>query len=178
VAYFYCIYRESNTNDPLVVLGSLAKQLAVQAEECFAKMEKFYKRHYLENNSADPTPVVAEDLCALLRDMSSDFDSVSIIVDALDECGANRYQLTESLISLNDSEASNIRTIFSSRNGMDIRMLLKEHTAIPIAATNSDLRLYVASQIEVRTKQNKLRTRDPELKNEIMDRLIEGAEGM
>jgi hypothetical protein len=55
---------------------------------------------------------------------------------------------------------------------------LKEHTAIPIAATNSDLRLYVASQIEVRTKQNKLRTRDPELKKEIMDRLIEGAEGM
>jgi hypothetical protein len=60
----------------------------------------------------------------------------------------------------------------------DIEIHLQEYEKISIAATSSDLKLYVAAEIESRSRKKALRTRDPGLKEEIMERLILGAEGM
>lgn len=101
-----------------------------------------------------------------------------IIIDALDECGKNRSHVVELLASLNMNEKSNIKTLFTSRLETDIEIHLHEYEKISIAATSSDLKLYVAAEIENRSRKKALRTRDPDLKKEIMDRLIDGAEGM
>jgi hypothetical protein len=45
-------------------------------------------------------------------------------------------------------------------------------------ARSSDLELYVASEIETRTRKKELNIKDPDLKEEIMKRLIHGADGM
>ena len=82
------------------------------------------------------------------------------------------------MASLNASEKSNIKTLFTSRLETDIEIHLQNYEKISIAATSSDLKLYVAAEIESRSRKKALRIRDPELKKEIMDRLIEGAEGM
>jgi hypothetical protein len=83
----------------------------------------------------------------------------------------------ELLASLN-ADGFNIKTLFTSRLETDIELHLGSYEKISIAATNSDLKLYVASEIESRSRKKLLRTRDPDLKREIMDRLVEGAEGM
>jgi hypothetical protein len=101
-----------------------------------------------------------------------------IIIDALDECGSNRSYVVELLASLSTGNETKIKTLFTSRLETDIEVHLDSYVKVSIAATSSDLRLYVASEIENRTRKKTLRMRNPELKKEIMDRLIDGAQGM
>lgn len=140
-------------------------------------MEKFYSSHYQESGSTTVTSVDPEDLCFLIQSLSSYFDEVMIIIDALDECGNDRSKVVELLAILN-ADGFHIKTLFTSRLETDIEVHLESYEKISIAATSSDLKLYVASEIESRSRKKLLRTRDPDLKKEIMDRLVEGAEGM
>jgi hypothetical protein len=133
--------------------------------------------HYPESGSTIGPSVTPEDLCLLIQSLSTFFDEVMIIIDALDECGSDRSKIVELLASIN-IDGYNIKTLFTSRLETDIELHLRDYEKISIAATSSDLKLYVASEIERRSRKKSLRTRDPELKTEIMDRLVEGAEGM
>jgi hypothetical protein len=176
LAYFYCDYKDPKTHDPLVILGALVRQLAIQNTRCLGIIEKFYEVHYAESRTTGAS-VIPEDLCLLIQSLSSFFDEVMIIIDALDECGNDRSKVVELLASLN-ADGFNIKTLFTSRLETDIELHLDSYEKISIAATSSDLKLYVASEIESRSRKKLLRTRDPDLKKEIMDRLVEGAEGM
>jgi hypothetical protein len=113
----------------------------------------------------------------LIQSLSTFYDEVMIIIDALDECGNDRSRVVELLAILN-ADGFNIKTLFTSRLETDIEVQLQSYEKISIAATSSDLKLYVASEIESRSRKKLLRTRNPDLNKEIMDRLVEGAEGM
>lgn len=177
IAYFYCDYKDSKTHDPLIILGAIVRQLAIQNPRCLHTLEKFYALYYLESRSITGPSITPESLCSLIQSLSAFFDQVMIIVDALDECGNDRSKVVELLASLN-VDGSNIKTLFTSRLETDIELHLHSYEKVSIAATSSDLRLYVASEIESRSRKKLLRTRDPDLKREIMDRLVDGAEGM
>jgi hypothetical protein len=100
-----------------------------------------------------------------------------VVVDGLDEITNHRADVTKLLRSLNTEEGQ-IKTLFASRADFDIGYELEDFVQLSIAAMSSDLRLYVASEIERRTRQRKLRMRDPNLKDYIMTTLVDGAEGM
>lgn len=53
-----------------------------------------------------------------------------------------------------------MKTLFLSRDEIDFREFLKDHTPVAIAARSSDLRLYVGAEIKVR-----IRIKDQRLKN-------------
>jgi hypothetical protein len=110
--------------------------------------------------------------------MTTCFENALIIVDALDECVKDRSHVVDLLQSLNKSSDSNIKTLFTSRREVDIEDQLSEYKQVSIAARSSDLRLYVACEIELRIRKKMLRLRDAKLKEHIMERLIEGADGM
>jgi hypothetical protein len=146
IAYFYCDYKDSKTHDPLGILGALVRQLAIQNSRCIDVLEKFYAVHYPDRSAAGPS-VAPEDLCSLIHSLSVFFDEVMIIIDALDECGNDRSKVVELLASLN-VPGTNIKTLFTSRLETDIELHLDSYEKISIAATSSDLKLYVASEIE------------------------------
>lgn len=100
-----------------------------------------------------------------------------IVVDGLNEIVNNRADITKLLQSLNTATGS-IKTLFASRPEIDIGYQLEDFVQVSIAAMSSDLRLYVASEIERRTRERKLRIQDPSLKGHIMRALIDGADGM
>jgi hypothetical protein len=122
----------------------------------------------------DPTP---EDLCELINTISKYFQTTMIVVDGLDEITNNRAGVTRLLRSLN-IQGGQVKTLFASRPEVDIGRELKYFNQVSIAAMSTDLRLYVASEIETRTKEKKLRIRDPSLKDHIMTTLANGADGM
>ena len=126
-------------------------------------MEKFYSNHYRESGSTTGPSVAPEDFCLLIQSLSTFFDEVMIIIDALDECGNGRSRVVELLAILN-ADGFNIKTLFTSRLETDIEINLESYEKISIAATSSDLKLYVASEIESRSRKRLLRTRDPDLK--------------
>ena len=177
VAFFYCDYKDAATQGPLNILGSLARQLARQNEDAFEKLQRLYEKHFPDNKMT--TEYGPEGLCELIVDMTSGFDSTLLIVDALDECGDNTSFVIELLASLNtDGKMSDVKTLFLSRDEQGIRDWINDYCQISIAATSSDLKLYVGAEIENRTRRNLLRLKDPSLKEHIMERLVSGAEGM
>ena len=176
VAFFYCDYKASETQEPHAILTSLAGQIAKQDEQSFEKLCDFYEIHNPERR--DDTKYDLETLRDLIINLTSSFNNAMIIVDALDECGANTIQAVDLLASLGEQEKTNIRTLFLSRDEPDIRERLEYYTHIPIAARSSDLRLYVGAEIESRMRNKTLLIKDDSLKECIMERLVEGAEGM
>jgi hypothetical protein len=176
LAFFYCDYKETQTHDPLTILGALARQLILQNEDCFAELQEFYQAHVTTDHSSRVVLTEA-DFCNLIAKISTHFVTTMIVVDGLDEITENRSGVTRTLQSLNSTDGS-IKTLFSSRLEVDIRYELELFKQVSIAAKSSDLRLYIASELEKRMKEKRLRIRDPSLKEHIMKRLEGGAEGM
>ena len=176
IAFFFCDYKDSASQDLTNILGSLAQQFAKQDEDSFAKLRKFYETQNSEhrpNFRYDP-----EALLEVLRAITLTFDCAMIIVDGLDECGTNTPLVVDSLQTLNDGDDATVKTLFLSRDEIEIRERLEHYTKIAIAARSSDLRLYVGSEIDSRIRTKRLRIKDPSLKEHILERLVEGAEGM
>ena len=109
--------------------------------------------------------------------MVTHFESVTIVVDGLDEISRNRANVTSLLRGLN-TPGGNTKTLFASRPEIDIGYELEDFVSVSIAAMSTDLKLYVAFEIEQRTKTKKLRIRDPDLKEHIVKTLVEHADGM
>ncbi|KAF9629081.1 hypothetical protein BFW01_g10284 [Lasiodiplodia theobromae] len=177
VAYFYCDYKDDQSQKLHNILGSLAAQLATQNDQSLQTLEKHYNMFHspgkLSVNSVKPS------LVQIIQEMSVYFTEVFIIVDALDECGQNVATVVESLASLNTRNKYNIKTLFLSRDEYAISSCLQSgFVHIPIAARSHDLKLYVASQIETRMNSGRLRIKSPALKDEIMEKLVNGSGGM
>lgn len=111
--------------------------------------------------------------------MISLFESTTIIVDALDECLGHASEVVELLTSLcKTADDVHVRILLLSRDEVEIRELLGSNPQLSIAAENSDLRLYVGAELEERIRKKKLSIRNPSLKEYIVDRLINGSDGM
>ncbi|KAL9027888.1 MAG: hypothetical protein Q9196_003660 [Gyalolechia fulgens] len=177
VAFFYCDYKDPETQKPHLVLGSLIQQIAKQDEESFEKVQTFcdtQNPEYKTDYGYD-----CQELRDLILDITSCFDSATIIVDALDECGSNAAEVTELLASLHPTDQeTTIQTLVLSRDEVEIRQYLESYAQVAISARSSDLTLYVGAEIESRIRKNKLRIKDQSLKGYIMEKLVAEADGM
>jgi archaellum biogenesis ATPase FlaH len=180
VAYYYCDYKNSDTHNTVNILGSIAKQLAIRDDSAFEKAKDLYAHHHPEGqlNSAS----TAEELLNLTLDLSKGFANTLIIVDGLDGCVSSQSEVVEYLQMLGSQDASpdvNIKILLASRNEYVIREKLQDkYEHVSIAARSEDLRLYVAAEIQTRMDQGKPRIGQTSLKQHIMDRLVEKADGM
>lgn len=120
------------------------------------------------------------ELLKLLKSLSRHFECVMVIVDGLDECSLpeERGNILHSLAILNVPEHGTIKTIYTSRDDVDIKRHFSGYNSLAIAARGSDLELYVAAQIELRVKNRSLRLKNPGLKEVIIDRIVSKAQGM
>jgi len=173
LAFFYCDYKDHLTHNPLNILGALARQIVMQKEECFKDLAAYYNDHKRSDGSLKEG--TGEDLRELISKLALHFKSTMIIVDGLDEISKNRTDVTQLLQELNKCSGK-IKTLFASRPEVDIKCHLDDYVHISIAAMSSDLRLYVASEIDRR--KHKLRIKDPSLTEHIMKKLVDGADGM
>lgn len=172
---FYCDYKDTQTHDSRTILGALARQLILQHEHAFTQLEAFCKKHHMTESTQGSA--TTDDLCEFIVGLSRNFSTTSIVVDGLDEIAEDRAEVTRLLKSLNKPSGT-IKTLLASRNEVDIRIVLEDYPCVSIAAKSGDLRLYVHSEIEKRTKLGKLRIRDHNLKDHIVKVLTEGADGM
>ena len=177
VAYFYCDYKDQATQEPHGIMGCLAQQIAKQDEQSFEKLRRFYKIH--GQGRKDPVPYDPTLLRNLVRDLMSNYENTTIIIDALDECTGHVSDVVALLTSLNDkTDDVNVNLLLLSRDEVEIRDIIDTNPQISIAAENSDLRLYVGAEIEERIGKKKLNIKSPSLKEHIVERLIGGADGM
>lgn len=176
VAFFYCDYKDAAKQDLSNILGSLAQQFAKQDDRSFTKLREYCETHNPEHRL--DFKYDSETLLDLLSAITLNFDCAMIIVDGLDECGTNTAAVVDALTTLNNGENTTIKMILLSRNEIEIRERLEDYTEVSIAAKSSDLRLYVMAEIDLRTRKKRLRIKDQSLREHIIERLVEGAEGM
>lgn len=113
-AYFYCDYKDVETQDPANILGSLAKQLVGQSDACFQKAAAFYKVHHSGKHVS--TSYRPNELRELILQMSSTFDRTMIVLDGLDECENNTMIVVGLLSSLGKSDISHVQMLFLGRD--------------------------------------------------------------
>ena len=175
-AYFYCDYKNAKSQDPANILGSLAKQLIPQSERCFKESEAFYEVHH--SGKQISTSYHPDELRDLILQMSLSFNKTMIVVDGLDECGKDTTTVVELLSSLSKSEKSSVQTLFLSRDEIEIRETLTDYNQLSIAADKGDLQLYVAAELGARLKSRRLHINNKSAREHILDRLVNGANGM
>ena len=176
LTYYYCDYKTTATQDPVNVLGSIAKQIARHDAQAFTVLEKYYQR--ISSNGDISRSTSAEDLRDVVIDMTTNLSNIFLVVDGLDECASDRSNIVELLTSLNRPSCNDVRVLFASRNEHDIRAVLSDFAQISIAAKSADLKTYFAAELQRRIDKGSLKLRNPSLKEHIMERIVNKADGM
>ncbi|KAJ2983550.1 hypothetical protein NUW58_g6229 [Xylaria curta] len=174
--YFFCTYRNKATHSARNLLSSLASQLARQNEEAFQVLENYYQ------DLVSQKPLAAEPslqkLLTVFETMCRMFDEVFVVVDGLDECESDEVIHNLSKLVLKKNGAT-VTTLLLSRDVVHIRDRLEsDFSHTEIEAHTEDIQLYVYAELEMRIESKRLRLRNPELKAEIVDRLVHGSKGM
>ncbi|KAK8112255.1 uncharacterized protein PG998_008712 [Apiospora kogelbergensis] len=174
--FFFCDYKNEDTHKPEIILRALIYQLAIQKEEAYTKLEQHHRYH--NSQGGLPKALSIDSLCSVLQQMIKLYDSVFLIVDGIDECGEYAEDVLETLTAIPEA-THNVSMALLSRDEDNIREFL-EGICVPIeiAAHKEDVSEYVRAQLADRIRRRKLRLDDPGLKEEILERLVEGAKGM
>ncbi|KAF1851654.1 ankyrin, partial [Cucurbitaria berberidis CBS 394.84] len=179
VAYYYCDYKSTDSQNVVNIFSALAGQIAMKNEVSFVLLKDYYDQlHARDQMEQQPK---TEELIKIIQDMASTFDDVRIVVDGLDECGEAMAAVAESLHNLVCAPRATISLAILSRREQAIRDVFEEddtYTHIEIAAHKEDIESYVQSEIDERTRNRRLRIRSPELKLLIAQELVSKADGM
>ncbi|KAF9874232.1 ankyrin repeat protein [Colletotrichum karsti] len=175
-AFFFCDYKEPQTHEVETILMALVYQLAIQNEEAYKRLERYYEE--LHPSRGLPKAPKATALERLLNEMVQLYDHVYLVVDGLDECGTRVDEVVETLCDISE-ETENISMALLSRDEDEIRdRLMYDFVSVEIAAHKEDITEYVTAEIAERIGNRKLHIQDPDLRGEILQGLVGGAKGM
>jgi hypothetical protein len=174
VVFYYCSHREEQFRQLSGILRCLIGQLARQNRQCMNILEEKFGSQ--DHTSSQIWTRNDDELGIVLHKMIRRFSSISILIDGIDECN-EATTVADALNSL-VSESPGARIVIFSRKEAVIAPFLESFVQMSIAAESQDLRLYVPAQIESRTRLRKLRIKDPNTKDLIIETLVNNADGM
>ena len=175
-AYYYIRHDDSDSHKLSNLLGSLISQLARQNSSVLDDVIDSYAQYFRVGSLAGCPE--ENELIEHLASISKYFTDTLIMIDGLDECGPafdrDRKRLIDVVANLHHHEECSLRTLIFSRDEHDIREDLEagDFQIVSIAATSADLRLYVSAWLPSLKIQSEI------LKSEIVDSLVDGANGM
>jgi hypothetical protein len=176
VAFFFCDYKHESTHSPVKILGSIAHQLALQKDDAFDQLERYYQElHPQRSLTKSPD---ADELRATITRMSEKFNHVFIIVDGVDECQDEMKDVATALQNLAECTHNTSIAIFS-REEEEIQTALEDDFRnIVISARTEDIQTYVRAEMMVRESHGRLVVKDATAKDRIEDELVRRANGM
>jgi AcrR family transcriptional regulator len=173
IAYFYFDYRDRDQQSPEIVVATLLRQLLSYDPSLPKLITDLYRKY---QNQQKRAPL--EELEGVFRDLCKAFQSVYVVIDALDECDEKRYRrrFLQFLTSMRSYASSSIRFLVTSRPHIaDISTTFSSEIPIMLEANDSDVRKYLEKRIEV--------DGDPEIidktfRKTIVEVVAKGAQGM
>lgn len=178
--YFYFSFTDIQMQTYSGFLRSLIDQIAE-----IDSLDKDLKREFKKHTPRQPTETALQQLLAR---MMSNVGPIFLVIDALDECPRRKkhgrppqrelvIRWLEKVVLSSDSE---VRAIVTSRDEeSDIQVAMSSFRATSVlfttAETNADIRRFVESQVE---GDSKLRTLDPQLKEEVKSTIGRKSDGM
>lgn len=175
VLYHYCDYAQSLSLGAMNIIYSLIKQLIERLP-----LDHFTDTFQCPFDEATTSPNFRESL-VFLKSLTQQFQYVYIILDGLDQLSTDDQSMIVDFITNQLREQSSIvKILVTSRlNEYIIQKGLKCYKTFTMSRScTSDMRLFVHAQINsiVQTKSTPLE--DASLKEEVVEALLSGANGM
>ena len=172
LAFVFCNYKERAEQSHTNIVSSLLRQLVSGLSSIPEEVRSLYRRYV--DKEARPSRLEIFDL---LKSVVSEFHTVFIVVDALDECSdsdGTRSMLLKDLHRL----LPEIRFLCTSRYLSDIERESKDCASLEIRATEADIRTYPQSRIEQEPRLKKHIEGDAALFESILETVAHTADGL
>ena len=171
-AYFYFDFKDSEKQ----YAEKLIRSLVIQLSACCPRMPSSLLLAYSQSQDGRRQPTI-ETFINVLYETLECFESVYILLDALDEC-KEREDL-RFIRQLTDRKTNSLHLLATSRKENDIETTLQPlvtcQLCIQSKLVDADIRIHV---IERLSNDPKLKKWPTNVKSEIEDILSEGAKGM
>jgi hypothetical protein len=171
LAYLFCNYNSQADQNPSNLFAALLKQLVQNRPDIAAPVQDIYNKHLKQNSR----PSVSEILEAL-QSVCLSYTTISIVVDALDECTDRDGTRSRLIDELHHIQAKvNLRLLFTSRSLPEITQKFQSNPVLKIRAHEDDVGRFVAGQIP---RLPKCIQRDEELRNTAQTKIVQAVDGM
>ena len=184
LAFFYCNRNDAEREraNPEGILRSIVRQLSIPGPD--ARLPNFVAAKYTErqrNHFADG-PLRLDECVDLIINLTEQYTSTTIIIDALDECEiTTRHSLLAGLSSIMQ-HGSSTKIFVSSRDDKDITLKLQDLPNLYIKASNNakDIDRYVHFKVEQAVADGRLLDGNVSAKTvrQIIRTLTDKAQGM
>jgi hypothetical protein len=180
LAYFYCDRNQRDRQDPLCIVRSYVRQLAINRsgnaiQPCLADI---YEQK--ENKGFASGKLSFAECADLLRTLVDIYPQTTLVLDALDEADKDqRSRLVDLLESLVASSSKPVKVFVSSRRDTDIKRQFGDGASVAIEATDnaSDISAFVAAEIGAHEKRQR-RKLSKTLRADIISTLQDKSDGM
>jgi hypothetical protein len=172
VAFIYCNYKEQDKQTIPNLMSSILHQLAV----CAPEISKDLMYRLIEYRQKQIRPSMKATLDAL-RIIVSTYQTVYVVIDALDECSESNGERSELVGHLREMP-SNLKILCTSRELPDIEKLFSESGKVYIHAQETDVEKYLKGQIEKSMRLRNHVRADPSLLQHIVNTIVNRVDGM
>lgn len=185
LAFFYCARdpREPMRGQCRAAMQSLLRQVvAISPTQTVPRAVKaMYER--IQNEGFEEREWSLEECKDTLIDVMDIYPSLTIVVDALDECDEDeRMDLLVSLKEVRDKSANLVKIFISSRDDVDIISSLADTSDIRVSAAHNsvDINRFVDERVSalMDSRENLYGPGLPGLRQDVTSVLLEKAEGM
>lgn len=178
VIYHYCEFSDSQSLEPIIILGTLIRQLlgTIAIPE---NLEKQIERCF----SSRIRQASSEELYQLFEDAMRQFSTIYVLIDGIDECKNENIDLilsTFNRILHRETNTSTIKIIHFSRHNDVISGFLNPHSRLEISAekVSPDIYIFIRETVRSKIASEELEASNESLEKEIVTRLKDGAHGM
>lgn len=181
VAFFYCSHNDSSLQGAKNILRSILIQLCYQNMAFFSEVHAAYKRLSQQD-------ITVPEAISIIRAGSRHFTSITVVVDALDEC-RDTEEVIDALIRIargatqnqSEGETGNVNLFLTSRRESRIQRMLEGSVTLSVpmnkAGIHNDIDLFVSQQLLHLVRKRKLKLRDPSLQESARIALLKGSNG-
>jgi hypothetical protein len=180
VLHFFCNHRNPRKQAFQDCLHAFTKQLIDSNSDCFNEAKQCYHERLLKIHGQQHTPTLSiYEYISLIKQLCFIFDTVFMVVDALDEC-ADRSDFLDGLMSFL-KEKGKFKLLLTSRQEVDLDRLID-----PIAShrlplkdyMGSDIKSYLSAELRTRIEEGALKLGRESLIADIAAAIEKKADGM
>ncbi|KAJ5424569.1 hypothetical protein N7445_010542 [Penicillium cf. griseofulvum] len=172
--YIYCNYGRRKEQTYTALLSSLLLQVLQfsTSETVPPEVLSLYNSH--KKYGTRPT---SKELIDLLAKLTSPYETLFVVMDALDECTESEEETLRFLSTLR-SVGSNVKILCSSRFSTTFEAYFASAEKIEIFARDEDIELFLNSEISRHPRLSKHVRADPDLRNDIIAFITGECQGM
>ena len=168
VVFLYCNYKDSDRQTTRNMMASILHQLSLQATPAVKELVAMYEKH--KHRGSQPS---LPEVLVSLRSISNCFQNIFVVVDALDEYASDSL---DELLEDIQTFSPQAKCFLTSRPNLYVDMNDTFH--LTIRADVADIEGYLSSSIAHSITLANLVRKEPTLKTQIVESIVEKANGM